>query len=87
MKHVFTFYIPSKNTMYTCRVLLQIQSVYFSMKDNKNGIEYYPQVLLEQCVYKIFSDNILINKNLEFTDTKPDCESDEEINENTTFDE
>ena len=38
MKHVFTFYIPSKNTMYTCRVLLQIQSVYFSMKDNKNGI-------------------------------------------------
>ena len=46
--------IPSKNTKYSCRVLLQIQSVYFNMKDNKNGIRYYPQVLLEQCIYKAY---------------------------------
>ena len=40
--------IPNKNTENTCRVLLQIQSVYFSMKDNKDDIKYHPQVLLEQ---------------------------------------
>ena len=44
--------IPDKNTKYICRVLLQIQSVYFDMKDNKDGIKCYPQVLLEQCVYR-----------------------------------
>ena len=29
---------------------LQIQSVYYSMKD-KDDIKYYPQVLIEQCGY------------------------------------
>ena len=61
------------------------------MKDNIDEIEYYAQVLLEQCVYKVFSNNILIHKDLDFTDTEPDSvsndESEEEINENTTFDE
>ena len=83
--------IPNENDKYTCRVLLQIQSVYYSMKDNIDEIEYYAQVLLEQCVYKVFSNNILIHKDLDFTDTEPDSlsndESEEEINENTIFDE
>ena len=45
--------IANKNTNYTCRVLLQIQSIYYSMKDN-DDIKYYPQVLLEQCGYRLF---------------------------------
>ena len=36
--------IANKNIKYTYRVLLQIQSVYFSMKDNKDDIKYYPHV-------------------------------------------
>ena len=77
--------IPSESTNYTCRVLLQIQSLYFNMKDNKDDIEYYPQVLLGQCVYKFFFNNIIIYPDLEFTDTESDSE--EEINKNTAFDE
>ena len=59
------------------------------MKDNKNDIKYYPQLLLEQCVYKCFINNIVLHPDLEFTDTEPDSdsESEEEINENTEFDE
>ena len=76
--------IPNENTKYTCRVLLQIQSVYYSMKDN-DDIKYYPQVLLEQCGYKPFSNNVLFHADLELTDTEPDSE--EEINENTVLDE
>ena len=38
---------------YDCRVLLQIQSVYYSMKDN-DDIRYYAQVLLQHCGYKPF---------------------------------
>ena len=79
--------IPSENTKCTCRVLLIILSVYINMKDNKDNIKYYPQVLLEQCVYKYFSNNTIVHQDLEFTNTKPDSESEEEINENTTFDE
>ena len=83
--------IPNENTKYTYRVLLQIQSVYYSMEDNIDEIEYYAQVLLEHYVYKVFSNNILIHKDLVFTDTEPDSESndesEEEINENTMFDE
>ena len=41
---------PKENTKYTCRVLLQIQSIFFNMKDNEDDIRYCPQVLLEQCV-------------------------------------
>ena len=47
--------IPNENTKYDCRVLLQIQSVYYSRK-NKNDndvIVYYPQLLLEQCRYRV----------------------------------
>ena len=35
--------IPKENTKYNCRVLLQIQSVYYSMTDN-DDIRYYLQV-------------------------------------------
>ena len=59
------------------------------MKDDNDDIRYYPQVLLEQCVYTIFSNNKLIHPKLAFTDSKPDSEPDdndkskEVINENT----
>ena len=79
--------IPDENTKYSCRALLQIQSVYFNMKDNKEDIECYPQVLLEQCGYRPFSNNVLFHKDLEFTDTEPDSESEEDINEDTMFNE
>ena len=76
--------IADKNTKYTCSVLLQTQSVYYTMKDNDN-IRYYPQVLLEQCGYRPFSNNVLFHKDLEFTDNKPHSESEEVINENAVF--
>ena len=49
-KNVKTNTTPSKNTKYNCRLLLQIQSVYYSMKEKdiiSDDIVYYPQVLLE----------------------------------------
>ena len=51
------------------------------MKDN-DDIRYYPQVLLEQCGYRL-----LFHPDLQFADAEPDSESEEEINENTVFDE
>ena len=80
--------IPNENTKYNCRVLLQIQSVYYSMKNkdilsdgNDDHIGYYSQT----CRYKVFSNNKLIHPDLNFTDPEPDenDESEEEINENT----
>ena len=79
------------NTKYKCRVSLQIQSVYYNMKEK--DIKYYPQVLIEQCACKTFSNNTIIHRDLEFTDFEPDSgsndsdESEEEINENTVFNE
>ena len=70
---------------------MQVQSVYYSMND-KDDIVYYPQVLLEQCGYRLFSNNKLIHSDVIFTDTEPDSESndsdesEEEINQNTVFD-
>ena len=78
-------FAPNENMKYTCGVLLQIQSIYYNMKDNKDDIKYHPQLLLEQRVYKRFINNTIVY--LEFTDTEPDSESEEEINENTVFDE
>ena len=86
-KNIFT---PKENIMYTCRVLLQIQSVFYNTKDNKDDIKYYLQILLEQCISKrFFNNNTIVHPDLEFTDTEPDSdsESEEEINENTAFDE
>ena len=88
--------IPNENTMYNCGVLLQIQSVCYSMKDkdilsnDNDDIVYYSQLLLEQCRYRFFSNNRLIHPDLIFTDFEPDDndESEEEkINENFVFDE
>ena len=58
------------------------------MKD-KDDIKYYPQVLIEQCGYKVFSNNTIIHPDLIFADYEPDDndESEEEINEITVFDE
>ena len=78
--------IPNENTKYKCGVLLQIQFVYYNMKDK--DIKYYSQVLIEQCTYKTFSNNTIIHPDLEFTDTEPDSESEEEeFNEDTMCDE
>ena len=74
--------IPNEKTKYNCRVLLQIQSVYYSMNDK--DIRCYPQVLMEQCSYKTFFNNTIIHPDLEFTNSEPDSESeDKEFNEDT----
>ena len=78
---------PRENIKYTCRALLQIQSIFFNMKDNENDIRYCPQVLLEQCAYKCFINNTIFHPDLEFTNTEPDSDSEKEVNGNTVFDE
>ena len=74
--------------MYTCRALLQIQSVFFKIKDKNDDISYYPQLLLQQCICKSFINKVIFHPDLEFTDTEPESESEseEEINESTVFD-
>ena len=69
-------------------MLLQIQSVYYSKKDNYD-IVYYPQVLIEQCGYSFFSNNKIIHPNLILTDSDPDDnnESEQEFNKDTLCDE
>ena len=52
---------------------MQIQSIYYSMNDK--DIKFYPQVLVEQCSYKTFSNNVLFHPDLKFTDSEPDSES------------
>ena len=71
-KAIFT---PNENTKYTCRALLQIQSVFFNMKDNSDDIRYYPQLLLEQCAYKRFINNTIFHPDLEFTSTERNSDS------------
>ena len=77
--------------MYTCRVLLQIKSVFFKIKDKHDNISYYPQLLLQQCDYKRFINNTIFHPELEFTDTEPESEpeseSEEEVNESTVLNE
>ena len=58
-------FTPNENTKYICRVLLHIQSVFFNMKDNKDDIRYYPQLLLKQCAYKRFISNTIFHSDLE----------------------
>ena len=60
------------------------------LSDYNDDIVYYPQLVLEQCGYRFFSNNRLIHPDLIFTDFEPDDidESEgEEINENTVFNE
>ena len=73
--------IPNEKTKYKCRVVLQIQSVYYS-NQNKNII-YYPQVFLQDCRYKFLANNRLIHEVLDFVDTEPESGSEEEFNEDT----
>ena len=75
--------------MYTCRALLQIQSVLSKIKDKNDSISYYLQLLLQQCACKRFINNVIFHPDLEFTDTEPESESEseEEINESTVLDE
>ena len=75
--------VANENTKYNCRVLLQIQSVYYSTKDKdilSDDIKYYPEVLIEQCGYRVFSNNKFIHSSLIFTYSEPDDndESEEE---------
>ena len=57
------------------------------MKDNNDDIQYHHQLLLDQCIYKPFINYTIFHPDLEFTDSEPDSESEEEINENTVLDE
>ena len=72
--------------MYTCRALLRIQSVFFKIKDENDSITYYPQLLLQRCVCKRFINNVMFHPDLGCTDTEPESESEEEINESTVLD-
>ena len=80
---------PKEDVKYTCGALLQMQSIFFNMKDKENDIQNCPQVLLEQYAYKNFINNTIFGPDLEFTDTELDSnsESEEEVNENTVLDE
>ena len=78
--------IPNGRPKYNLRVLLQIQSIYYSNKDVTEDTKYYPQVLLEQCRYTSFVNNKLIHDVLDFADSESDSEldlEDEEFNEMT----
>ena len=48
--------IPNERTKYNCRVLLQIQSVYYNNKDTLENEDYYSQVFLEHCRYTFISN-------------------------------
>ena len=82
--------IPNENTKYNCRVLLQIQSVYYSSKDkdilsdDNDYIVYYTQVLLKQYEYRpSFNSNTIVYPDIVFTDTEPE-DNDESEPEYTT---
>ena len=68
--------IRNEKTKYNCRVLLQMQSVYYI---NNKGIikdeDYYSQVLLQHCRYTFFVNNKLIHEALDFTDSEPESGS------------
>ena len=80
-------FTPEIDVMYTCIALLQIQSIFFNMKNDKDDISYYRQLLLDQCVYKRFINYTIFHPELLFTDTEPESESEEEINEDTVLNE
>ena len=48
--------IPNEKTKYNCRVLLQIQSVYYN---NNEDEDYNPQVFLQSCRYNFTANNKL----------------------------
>ena len=78
-------FTPKENVMYTCRVLFQIQSVFFKIKDKNDRMSYYSQLFLQQCICKRFINKLIFHPDLEFTHTEPESESEseEESNEST----
>ena len=72
--------ISNEKAKYNCRVLLQIQSVYYNNNEDES---YYLQVFLQNCRYTFIVNNKLIHDVLDFTDTEPESESEEEFNEDT----
>ena len=72
--------IQDEKTKYNCRVLLQIQSVYYNNYEDEN---YYPQVFLQRCRYTFIANNRLIHEVLDFADTEPESESEKEFNDDT----
>ena len=63
--------LPEKNKAYRCMSLISLDSI---IKINK---KYYPQILLQECVYKLINrkvENIITNINLDSS-----SESDNEL--------
>ena len=79
-KDKITNTIPNEKTKYNCRVLLQIQSAYYNNNDDEN---YYPQLFLQSFRYTFIAKNKLIHYVLDFIDTEPESESEEEFNKDT----
>ena len=82
--------IPNESTKYDYRVILRIQSVYHRTKDedeDEDDVKYYPQILLEICVYRLPLKNTIVDSELEFSDNEPDNESDIEPDPELEFDE
>ena len=66
--------LPEKNKVYKCMSLISLDSI---IKINK---KYYPQTLLQECVYKLINrkvENIITNINLD-SSSESDNESDYE---------
>ena len=66
--------LPEKNKAYRCMSLISLDSI---IKINK---KYYPQTLLQECVYKLINrkvENIITNINLD-SSSESDNESDYE---------
>ena len=75
--------LPREKTGYNCRILLQIESVFFNNK-NKDDIDYYAQVFLQEFRYTPQINRTLLIDKLELIDVEPESESEEEeFNENT----
>ena len=88
--------VLSENIKNSCNVALTIQSVYHSTKDKNKDVIYFSQVLLDQCCYDFFVDTRKIDPRLKRKKKvdlllkrkkKSQTEPEEEINENTVFDE
>ena len=75
--------IQREKTRYNCRIILQIQSVFYINKDNKDDIVYHAQVFSQDCRYTLQINKILICDAVDFTDTDPESESEEEFNDTT----
>ena len=79
-KDKITITVANEKTKYNCRALLQIESLYYNNNEEEN---YYPEVFLQSSRYTFIANNKLIHDVLDFTDTEPESESEEEFNENT----